>query len=337
MIVQILSPYGKSVTAELRKIYGFAGPEAAAEFTACHVGKHYGLRDASVESLHIAFGLAAKIKVSGQYFYLKFASRSMNPSPEQLFPWLDYARQHGVPVPEVLRTVRGEWFLSPLSDSDYDVVYLMREIRGAPMREPHSVLLEQYAAAMARFHEVGLSFPYAASGQRQTWNGMLKRWPAICKAAEESPFVSSTLVNRAIKVVERAGKQSLSSTIINCDFRFCHVFFEEDRLTGVVDVDTATHGERWRDFCIGLLSGNSPEGGGFLSFDELRETLVCYDKYLPLDACDRSVLKSTFAFAGVETIWELVRFVANGIAPKEDIDSAQELLAAILDSSELLD
>ena len=90
--MQVLSPYGKDVSVELDSIYGFHGPEAATNFVTSHVGKHYAMEDASVENLHIAFGLTAKIDAHGQCYYLKFASRQIHPSPEQLFHWLDYAR-----------------------------------------------------------------------------------------------------------------------------------------------------------------------------------------------------------------------------------------------------
>ena len=337
--MQIMSPYGKDALSELQTIYGLSGPEAAANFVTEHVREHYALHDVSVETLHVAFGLTAKIRTHGtfgQCFYLKFASRHMHHSPEQLFPWLEHARRQGIPVPEVIRTVNNSWFLSPLEKSAYDVVYLMREVHGTPLREARAPQLEQYAEAMAKFHRIGMSYPHSVAGSTATWNNKFRKRLALWNEAESSEFISSSLLKQARQVVEETGELSLSSTIIHGDFRFCHVFFQKGKLTGLVDIDLSTQGERWLDFCGGLLSGNSPESGNFLTFDELRQTLAYYDKFLPLEPQDRTALKATFAFKGVEDLLDLSHSTAAGTTPKQDMDSFHELLRNILESSELL-
>ena len=99
----MLSPYGKNVDRELSKVYGFGSTDALVEFVIEHIRQYYPLNNISIISIHVAFGMAVKISVENECYYLKFASRSMHRSPEQLFPWLEYARNHDIPLPEVLR------------------------------------------------------------------------------------------------------------------------------------------------------------------------------------------------------------------------------------------
>lgn len=334
--MRIVSPYGKPVGHELRTIYGLDSAEEARDFVLHHIADHYGLHEASIERLEIAFGLTAKIRARDECFYLKFTSRRIHRSPEQLFPWLDYARQRDVLVPEVIRCASGSWFQSPLSDSCYDVVYLMRETIGAPMRAPARKELDQYAKALAQFHRVGQAYPHSVDGRSASWNVKLRHQQQLWRQASESPLLSPALLKRVKGIVQSTGECELSSTIVHGDFRFCHVFFEDGTLTGLIDVDMSTTGERWIDFCAGLLSGNSPELGNLLSFDELCRTLSVYHEQLPLTKEDVIALKATFAYAAVETLVDLSHCAASGTIDAREIESVQGLLATILDSTELL-
>lgn len=91
--MQFLSPYGKDVLAELKNIYGFDSVETATDFIIRHVQQQYQFQEVSVEMLHIAYGLVAKLKADSEIYYLKFASRSIHNNPHQLFPWLHYAKE----------------------------------------------------------------------------------------------------------------------------------------------------------------------------------------------------------------------------------------------------
>ncbi|MBD2430454.1 MULTISPECIES: hypothetical protein [Fischerella] len=74
--MQVLSPYRKDVLAELKNIYGFDSVETATDFMIRHIQQHYQFQEVSVEMLHIAYGLVAKLKADSEIYYLKFASRS---------------------------------------------------------------------------------------------------------------------------------------------------------------------------------------------------------------------------------------------------------------------
>ena len=130
--MQVLSSYGIDVLAELKDIYGFNSVEATAEFAIHHLQQQYQFQVVSVEALHIFSGLAAKLKADGEIYYLKFISHEIHENPAQLFPWLDYARKQGILLPEIIRATNGSWYLSPSRDveSDYDVIYLMRDVPG---------------------------------------------------------------------------------------------------------------------------------------------------------------------------------------------------------------
>lgn len=329
--MQVLSPYGKDVLAELKNIYGFDSLESAKEFVICHLQQQYQFRAIEVERLHVAYGLVAKIKADGEVYHLKFASRSMHDNPDQLFPWLDYARKQGVLVPEVISSIDGSWYLSPLEniDSDYDIVYLMRDVPGKPMEQANELLLRQYAEAMAQFHRVGFDYPHPVLGGDETWRSNWEDRHELGSILKENPSISQALLSEAIQLIEKTEVFTLPQTIRHGDFRFCHVFFKDNVLSGIVDVDESTQGERLLDLCYGLASGSSPAGGSLLNFEQLRSTLAMYHQYLPLSETERSILKGVFAWAFLETLGDLSEFKA----PQKNIDLTQALLYTVLEAS----
>lgn len=316
--MKVLSPYRKNVLTELKEVYGFNSVESAAEFIICHLQQQYKFRVIEVETLHVAYGLVAKLNTDRELYHLKFASRSMHKNPDQLFPWLDYARKQGVLVPEVISTIDGSWYLSPLKnvDSDYDIVYLMRDVPGKAMKQPSKSLLRQYAEAMAQFHRVGLEYPHSVqgidkTGVDETWKSKWEDCHALSSELKDAPLVSQELLSEAMQLIEKTKVCTLEQTILHGDFQFCHVFFEEDVLSGLVDVDQSTQGERLIELCYGLASGSSPEGGSFLTFERLRSTLMMYHRCLPLSEAEQSILKGVFAWAFLETLCGLSEIKAT--------------------------
>lgn len=329
--MQILSPYGKEVLAELKNIYGFDSVETATNFMIRHVQQHYQFEEVAVEMLHIAYGLVAKIKADSEIYYLKFASRSMHDNPDQLFPWLHYARKQGIPLPEIISAINGSWYLSPLAnvESDYDVVYLMREVPGKPIQQAGEVLLRQYAKTMAQLHRVGVEYPHPVLGSNATWNGKWANRHELSSSLSKRPFITQNLVSEAIQVIEETGTCILPQTIVHGDFRFCHVFFQDGDLSGLVDVDQSTQGERFIDLCYGLASGSTPEGGSLLTFAQLQSTLSIYHQCLPLSEAEQSMLRGAFAYAFLETLDDL----SQSGGTEQDVGTTQTLLQAILKAS----
>ena len=253
--MQVLSPYGKNILTELKDIYGFNSVQATTEFIIQHLQQEYQFQIVLVESLHVAYGLVAKLNADGEIYYLKFASHEMHENPEQLFPWLNYARKQGILLPEIIRATNGSWYLSPLKDieSDYDIVYLMQGVPGKPMERAIKQLLQQYASALAEFHRVGFTYPHPVLGADDwTWESQWSDRHNLAKALKDCPFIWQELVAESMRVIEVTKVCALPQTIIHNDFRFCHVFFQDNSLSGIIDIDMCTQGERLLDLCIGL-------------------------------------------------------------------------------------
>ncbi|MEM7590977.1 MAG: phosphotransferase [Cyanobacteria bacterium P01_A01_bin.83] len=329
--MRVLSPYGKNVEIELKKIYGFNSLDATIEFIVRHLQQQYQLQEVEVESLHIAYGLVAKFKAKSGIYHLKFASRSMHPNPEQLFPWLDFARQQGVLAPEVVSTIDGYKYLSPLKNisSDYDIVYLMHNIPGCPMQKAREPLLRQYAEAMAQFHRVGLEYPHIVQGNDETWAGKWQDSQELYCELKDNPSIPQKLLSEAIQIIEKTKVRALTPTIIHGDFRFCHVFFKDNILSGLIDADESTQGERLIELCYGLVSGSSPASGSLLTFEQLRSTLAIYHQCLPLSKSEQSMLKGVFAWAFLETLLSL----SESHATDQDISMTLRLFHAVLEAS----
>ncbi|MEL6458712.1 MAG: phosphotransferase [Cyanobacteria bacterium J06636_27] len=83
---------------------------------------------------------------------------------------------------------------------------------------------------------------------------------------KENQFILPNLLSEAMQVIEQTENITLPQTIVHGDFRFYHVFFIDNSLSGFVDLDQSTQGERFIDFCYGLVSGFSPEDGSLLTF-----------------------------------------------------------------------
>lgn len=331
--MQVLSPYGQNVLAELKDIYGFNSVEATAEFAIHHLQQQYQFKVVSVEALHISSGLAAKLKADGELYYLKFTSREMHENPEQLFPWLNYARKQGILLPEIIPATNGSWYLSPLKnvESDYDVVYLMRDVPGKPMEQASKQLLQQYAEAMAQFHRIGLEYSHPVLGADDlTWESQWEDRHELRNDLKDCPFISQELVSESMRVIEETEVCTLPQTIIHNDFRFCHVFFQDNPLSGVVDVDQSTQGERLLDLCYGLASGSSPESGSLLTFEQLQNTLLMYHQCLPLSELEQSILKGVLVYAFLETLNDLSQCNST----EQDFNMTQTLLLSILNASE---
>lgn len=331
--MQVLSPYGQNVLAELKDIYGFNSVEATAEFAIHHLQQQYQFQVVSVEALHISSGLAAKLKADGEIYYLKFISREIHENPDQLFPWLEYARKKGILLPEIIRATNGSWYLSPLKDveSDYDVVYLMRDVPGKPMEQASKRLLQQYAEAMAQFHRIGFEYSHPVrSGDDLTWTSQHSNRHELWKDLKDRPFISQELVWESMQVIEETPVCNLPQTILHNDFRFCHVFFQDNSLSGVVDVDQSTQGERLLDLCYGLASGSSPEGGSLLTFEQLQNTLLMYHQCLPLSKLEQSIFKGVLTYAFLETLYGL----SQDKPTEQDINKTQNLLYSVLNASE---
>ena len=198
------------------------------------------------------------------------------------------------------------------------------------MQQASEPLLRQYAQAMAQLHRAGTEYPHPVLGSNATWNGKWTNRHELRRSLSNCPFISQNLVSEAIQVIEKTEVCTLPQTIVHGDFRFCHVFFKDGNLSGLVDVDQSTQGERFIDLCYGLASGSTPEGGSLLSFAQVQSTLSIYHQCLPLSEVEQSMLRGAFAYAFLETLDDL----SQSGGTEQDIRTTQTLLQAILKASD---
>lgn len=331
--MQVLSPYGEDVLAELKDNYGLNSIETVEKFIIHHLQRQYPFQAVSIEELHICTGMAAKLKADGEIYYLKFSSHEIHKNPKQLFPWLDYARKQGIPIPEIIPTTNGRWYLSPLQDSNYDVVYLMCDVPGKPIEQVSKPLLSQYAEVMAQFHRIGFDYSQPVQGDDYATWADIKQQENLDELRNDlhaRPFILQELVTEAMQVIEDTPVCTMPQTIIHGDFRFCHVFFQSNALSGIIDMDESTQGERLLDLCYGLVSGSSPEAGSLLTFEQLQDTLLIYHQSLPLNEQELSTLKGMFAYMFLATLVHLS--YSNGT--EKGINVTQDLLRSLLSTSE---
>ncbi|MGL4618896.1 phosphotransferase [Chroococcidiopsis sp.] len=331
--MQVLLPYGEDALVELEDNYGLNSIEAVEKVIIHHLQRQYSFQVVSIEELQICTGMAAKLRADDEIYYLKFSSHEIHKAPDQLFPWLDYARKQGIPLPEIIPATNGCWYLSPLQDSDYDVVYLMREVPGKPIEQVSKPVLSQFAEAMAQFHRIGFNYSQPVQGDDYaTWADVKQQenLDELRNDLQDRPFISQELVTEAMQVIEDIPVCTMPQTMIHGDFRFCHVFFEDNTLSGIIDMDESTQGERLLDLCYGLASGSAPEEGSLLTFEQLQDTLLIYDRSLPLNEQERSTLKGMFAYMFLATLCHLS--YSNGT--EQGINVTQELLRSILSTSE---
>jgi Ser/Thr protein kinase RdoA (MazF antagonist) len=331
--MQVLLPYGDDVLVELKDNYGLDSIKTAEKLIIHHLQQQYSFQMISIEELHFSTGMAAKLQVEREIYYLKFSSRKIHKTPDQLFPWLEHARKQGIPLPEIIPAINGSWYLSPLLDSDYDVVYLMRHVPGKPMQQVSHRLLSQYAEAMAQFHRIGFDYYQPVQGDDYaTWAAVKQQenLDALMSDLNDRPFISQELISEAMQVIEDTPVCTMPQTIIHGDFRFCHVFFQDNVLSGIIDMDESTQGERLLDLCYGLASGSSPEAGSLLTFEQLQDTLLMYHQSLPLNEQEQSILKGMFAYMFLATLCHL----SYSNVTEQGIKGTQNLLRSILSISE---
>jgi aminoglycoside phosphotransferase (APT) family kinase protein len=206
-------------------------------------------------------------------------------------------------------------------------------VGGKPMHQTSASLLRQYAETMAHFHHIGLEYPHPILGSDATWNSKWKNRHNLWHKLKDSTLISLDLTTQAMQLIEETGLQTLPKTILHGDFRWCHVFFQDNTLSGIIDVDQSSQGERFIDLCYGLVSSSFPEGGSLLKFDELQYALSVYHECLPLSEVDKSILRATFAYAILETLSDICEFVLTRKSTVQGIYSTQKLLQAVIDIS----
>ena len=339
MTANILSPYGKNVTAELNDVYNLASVDELLERVSNFLAAGYGFAEVHIEEIYVAFGIAVRFSHAGTSYYLKFTGRANHGDPEGLFAYREYLRKQQLPLPEIVETVNGTYFETILDNSPYDVTYGMKTLPGRPITRKTVGELEQYAHVMAQFHRLGAAYEprlYARSRDVQRY---------FEEARDDLESVSGlsdghrNLLEQTVAYVHARleplkTNNTLSKTHIHRDFRLCHALFEDQMLSGIIDAEHAEYAERIFDVCMGLVSHPNPARCLFLNLDEILSHMKYYDRLYPLTQPDRQALKAMLLFALLNELSDTLLFVDTGQSEARETDIAK--LWLILKQVEML-
>lgn len=312
--MKVLSPYGKHILTELNDVYKLASVDELLRRVRRFLADCYDFKTVRVEMVHVAFGTAVRFSYADRSYYLKFTGRANHRDPEGLFRYHTYLRARGLPLPEILRTVDGAWFENILDGSPYDVTYVMKALPGSPMTRKTAQGLEACVHVMASFHRFGAHYTprvYARSRNlyiyfqeaRESLEGANGLFP------KQQALLERTLAYTHETLERIKADDVLSKTHVHGDFRFCHIFFEDSRISGIIDAEHIDYAERVFDVCIGLVSHTDParclllDSGGILGY------LRRYDELYPFNEADRQALKAALLCALLN---ELSGFVGTG-------------------------
>jgi Ser/Thr protein kinase RdoA (MazF antagonist) len=333
--MKILSPYGKNVAAELKDVYNLNSLDEMLQRVYRYLADGYGFNNVEIEMVHIAFGTAIKFSYNNETYYLKLAGRANHHHPEELFPFLEHLRNKGLPLPEVLKTLDGVYFKNILENSGYDVTYVMREVRGEVMTEVTVEKLEQFIQTLAMFHRLGEGYEprvYAeARSVREFLQDAITELKPYSYTAKETALLESIIPYIHTIFDDFKRHNGLSKTHIHWDFRFCHVLFEGNRVTGILDSEQAAYAERIYDVCVAVVSHSNPARCLLLSPQQVFDSLKRYNKLYPLNSYDCDGLKAMLLCVLLNELGGKLFFLQTGQSEskQEDVDNTWTILEAI--------
>lgn len=322
--MKILSPYGKNVARELKDVYNLNSLGEMLQRVRRHLSDNYGFDDVQIEMVHIAFGTAIKFAHNNENYYLKFTGKANHQHPEELFTFLEHLRQNGLPLPEILKTLDGVYFKNILEHSPYDVTYVMREVCGEPMTEVTAERLEQFIQALATFHSLGETYEPRVYAKSRSIHDFLQDAITELKPYLYTPK-QTALLEQIIPYVQNTfdgfkRHDALSKTHIHWDFRFCHVLFEGDKVTGILDSEQATYAERIYDVCVAFVSHPNPARRLLLDGDQILAALKHYDELYPFSQVDKEGLKAMLLCALLNDLAGTLLFLQTGQSESEQGD-----------------
>lgn len=330
--MKILSPYGKNVSRELKDVYNLNSVEELLQRVRGYLADDYGFDNVEIEMVHIAFGTAIKFVHDNERYYLKFTGRANHHHPEELFPFLEHLHQKGLPLPEVIKTNDGAYFKNILENSGYDVTYVMRELRGEVMTKVTPERLEQFIQTLVKFHRLGETYEPRVHAESRDIHDFLQ--DAITELKSYSYMPKQTvLLEKIILYVQKVfdnfkWHNALSKTNIHWDFRFCHVLFEGDMVSGILDSEQATYAERIYDVCVAFVSHSNPARCLLLDGDQILSALKHYDKLYPFSQVDKEGLKAMLLCALLNELGGKLLFLQTGQSEvkQTDVDNAWQML-----------
>lgn len=325
MDVRVLSPYGKNVIAELNDVYNLASVEELLSRVRRFLEAAYGFGTVQIEEVHVAFGVTVRFSYTDESYHLKFTGRANHGDPEGLFRYLEHLRTQGIPLPEIVKTIHGAWFENILDNSPYDVTYVMKTLPGKPLARKTVWGLESYVNVMAEFHCLGATYEprvYAESRNVHRYfqeaREDLENTSGLSSEQQNLLDYALTYTYRGLEPLKT--NNTLSKTHIHGDFRLCHVLFEGQSVSGIIDAEHAEYAERVFEVCMGLVSHVNPARCLLLNLDEILVCLRQYDRLYPFTEDDRRTLKTMLLFALLNELSGALLFISTGQSGARETD-----------------
>jgi Ser/Thr protein kinase RdoA (MazF antagonist) len=333
--MKIVSPYGKTVSKELKDIYNLSSVNELLERVRHYLSEDYGFDGVDVEMIHVAFGVAIKFKHDNESYYLKFTGRANHHQPEDLFLLLEHLRQKGLLLPEVLKTNDDTYFKNILAKSPYDATYVMHEVRGEVMKRVTEERLEQFVQTLAVFHQSGEHYEPRVYAKARSIHDFLQDALTGLQLYSYTPEQNG-LLEKITSYVENIFNtfkthDSLSKTHVHWDFRFCHVLFEGNKVSGLLDAEQTTYAERIYDVCVAVVSHSNPARCLLLNPERIFMALRRYHELYPFNPYDREGLKAMLLCALLNELTGQLLFLQTGQSDsrQSDVDKLWKIFESV--------
>ena len=306
------------------------------------ITSEYRLTITNVEYLRVPYDLVARLRTSLGTLYFKTVTKWLT-DISGVLDLVAYLEKRGLPFPNIQRT-RDNQSLITFKDRE---AYLCTAVSGKPVTPTNSTHLSAYTSLMATIHDLGAT--YAEVHGRVT-NGTASRQslserigatlPDLRDDILEShtPLFSDTQHRKLSDGIERIENtygervpEQLPRTHIHGDLRLCHALEQDGTITGVLDFDEITYGERLADICFGLISAPQHNSGKAVPPALQRYILREYDSHQSLISAERDALPTLLLWSNLVQLNGLCHYYQEGV---RDTTAAQE--ATIRDVDDLL-
>jgi Ser/Thr protein kinase RdoA (MazF antagonist) len=204
-------------------------------------------------------------------------------------------------------------------------------VSGAPLATWTEGAAMQSADALARLHRLGANTALTVTGLLAS--DLEDNEGQIAEVVSAGLYPSAA----AKAVFDQIARSSLGSgllrTQVHGDARLCHFLLEDGTLTGIVDVDQGGSGHRLRDVVFHLISHPDPANMAFLTIDQIRAWIACYDARLPFLPDERRLLGPALTFALLVELSESLTNQRTGRTSVTDADLERGATLAKLLSS----
>jgi len=236
-------------------------------------------------------GRAVHLRGSSGHYFMKRRPSAAHAAREASV--LAYLRDRGLPVPEHVRTARGEPFATD-AENGREVTYLYRALPGAHYAsfdgKAGVIHARQVGKALGRLHAVLADVPSTA--------GFDRYGPEAQLASELACAASVYDLARLDRIAaRRSASAQLPEQLIHRDFHLYNLLFSDGRPSGYLDFDMLMRGPRLFDVCycsIETLAKRFDEPAfPEYWFRVLGAILKGYMEYVPLTGLERRSVVSS--------------------------------------------